>query len=107
MAQIALSLVTSPAIPRALGRVHAGIFWFVAWHPEGVTRMEIFDHLYGDREDGGPFDKCLDTHLCHLNTKLARYGLVIRKEIPRKHKLKYNLRRLDNGNIWLPKHTTV
>jgi DNA-binding response OmpR family regulator len=80
------------------------IFWFVAANPQGVTRVEIFDMLYEEREDGGPFDHTLSVHLRHLNRRLQVSGLVIRTDPPRAHGARYQLRRIDNTHIWLPRN---
>lgn len=95
------------ARPRGLSRTLNRIYWFVAMRPHGVTKAEIFDYLYGDDPDGGPFDKIIDIHICHLNSILSKSGLIICRLIKRKHGLPYQLRRLDNGHIWLPVQTDL
>lgn len=92
----------TPRIPRYLSPIQHRIFWFVALSPAGVTKGAIFDHLYGDDPDGGPFDGCLYAHLTYLNQKLAAFGLKVAKRMKRVPTIPFNLRRLDNGNIWLP-----
>lgn len=91
-------MVSKPKLSRIMQR----IFWFVALRPWGVTQAEIFDHLYGDDPDGGPFDHIISVHLNHLNKQLEQSGLCIAKLTKRNHSLPYQLRRLDNGHIWLP-----
>jgi DNA-binding response OmpR family regulator len=88
--------------PQGLSPIMQRIFWFVALRPWGVTKPEIFDHLYGDDPDGGPFDHIMDVHICHLNTRLKESGLRVAKLVKRKHNMPYQLRRIDNGHIWLP-----
>lgn len=95
----------SPRIPPSLSRLRARIFWFVGLHPQGVTKQEIFDFLYDDDPNGGP-----EGGICHINVlltqfnkKLRLYGLRIAMEYPRRYSTPYNLRRLDNNNIWLPR----
>ena len=82
------------------------IFWFVAANPQGVTKIEIFDMLYSDREDGGPFDKAIGVHLRLLNRRIQIRGLVIRTDPPKIHGGRFQLRRIDNAHIWLPRFRT-
>lgn len=95
-------LANTPLRPPSLSKIQFKIFWFVARRPQGVTRQEIFDFVYGGREDGGPYDKVVEVHLNHINKKLAPSGLIIRRDPPRKQREKFQLRRTDNGHIWLP-----
>ncbi len=46
-----------------------------------ATRAELIDHLYADREDGGPrtAEKCIDQYLFQLRHKLGG-RIAVRKE---------------------------
>lgn len=42
-----------------------------------VSHDELFDALYGDREDGGPDEKIIAIMLCRLRKKLVQVGVRI------------------------------
>jgi hypothetical protein len=96
-------MATKGEVIRALSGRMKQIFWFVATHPHGVMRKEIFDYLYEDDPDGGPeSEHIIWTLVTYLNARLAPSGLIVRKEFARRHMCGYQLRRLDNGHIWMP-----
>jgi hypothetical protein len=78
------------------------IYEFVASHPEGVTREEMFQHLYGNRPSGGPASmNIMSVHLVKMNKRLAfkDRGIKSHRVGGKAH---YTLRRLSTGNIWMP-----
>lgn len=42
----------------------------------GIHRDRLFQHLYGDRADGGPDSgvRCIQVHIFQLNKRLAKIG---------------------------------
>lgn len=49
----------------------------VAAYPRRVSRSEMHEHLYGEREDGGPFDGVIDVHIYALRKRLAPTGIRV------------------------------
>jgi hypothetical protein len=76
------------------------IYDFVSRHPEGVTRKQIFEHVYGHRPSGGPSVglNIVNVHMCRMNELLAARDMMIKRA-----GAVYNLRRQSTGNIWLPR----
>jgi hypothetical protein len=55
------------------------IYDYVAAHPEGVARTQLFDHIYADNVNGGPLHLgTISVHINRMNPVLARHGLIIR-----------------------------
>lgn len=55
------------------------IYDFIAAHPEGVTRAQLFDHVYAGDIDGGPLHlSTISVHIWGMNPVLERHGLMIR-----------------------------
>jgi hypothetical protein len=56
------------------------IYEYIAAHPEGVTRAQIIDAVYGDDPDGGPETwGVISVHVQYMRAELARHGLAISK----------------------------
>ena len=92
-----------PAVEFKRRRRSKQVYEFIGQHPEGVTRTEIFDHIFGDDPDGGTIGGDHDTWIWinTLNRKLKPHDLVV---VGSKHNgvKRYTLRRISTGNIWLP-----
>ena len=59
-------------------RIKQAIYDYIAVHPEGVTRAQIMDAIYGDREDGGPESGAIvSVHLNKMRPVLHAAGLEI------------------------------
>jgi hypothetical protein len=95
-------LLPKPELFKPCSVAHV-IYNFVASHPEGVTRQEIFDHLYGHRPSGGPTVglNVINVHFVRVNDVLARKDRAI---VGHRSggRMRYTLRRLSTGNIWMP-----
>lgn len=78
------------------------LFWAVALTPQGLTYDDLHDICYGHLASGGPLHNSLSVNIVVLNKQLAPHGLIIRRDPPGSHKTRYNLRRLDTDNIFLP-----
>jgi hypothetical protein len=72
--------------------------------PQGVTREQMFEHLYGRRPNGGPGVglNVISVHLNSMNEKLARKDMKVQADRRGNGEFLYTLRRLSTGNIWLP-----
>lgn len=61
------------------GPVRQAIYDYVAKHPHGVTRDQIFNAVYGDDPNGGPIDmQVIAVTVHHINKALAGTGTYIR-----------------------------
>lgn len=50
----------------------------VAVYPARINRSDLHEHLYGIREDGGPFDDALFPAIYRLRSKIAVTGILIK-----------------------------
>jgi DNA-binding response OmpR family regulator len=54
------------------------IYEYVAAHPAGVSRQQIFNHVWADDVDGGPeWMNVISVHVKGMRPVLAREGLTI------------------------------
>jgi DNA-binding response OmpR family regulator len=59
-------------------RIQQKIYDYIACHPEGVTREQVIEAVYGDREDGGPESySIISAHLNKMRPALHAAGLDI------------------------------
>ena len=54
------------------------IYSFIAKHPEGVTRDQVFERVYADDRDGGPdYPNVISVHIASMNRMLKPLGVRI------------------------------
>jgi hypothetical protein len=54
------------------------IYSFIARHPEGVTRDQVFERVYADDRDGGPdYPNVISVHIFDMNRMLEPLGVRI------------------------------
>jgi hypothetical protein len=59
-------------------RVKQRIYDYICRHPEGVTRRQVIDAVYGHDPDGGPLVmNVVSVHIQKMNDVLANHGLRI------------------------------
>jgi hypothetical protein len=61
------------------GKIRRRYWDFISRHPEGVTKNQIFDAVYGDDPNGGPLrgDLVVRVNVYHINKVLRKHGLRV------------------------------
>lgn len=55
----------------------AEILYLLAKRPEGVRITGLWNHLYAGRPDGGPNIATVQSQICYLRQRVARFGLTV------------------------------